>query len=126
MAQRLARKNCLECRIPDDRINPKVLTSIGFTAEEASRVRAVYGKGCKACASGDSGVGNGYKGRMGIYEILKVSKNIKDAILRKATTLELKQVAKQDNFRTMQDMGRELILTGDLSFSEFQRVLSLE
>ena len=126
MAQRLARKTCQECRVPDERINPKTLTSIGFTAEEASRVRPVIGKGCSACASGDSGVGNGYKGRMGIYEILKVSKNIKDAILRQATTLELKQVAKQDNFRTMQDMGRELIHTGDLSFSEFQRVLSLD
>ena len=126
MAQRLARKTCQECRVPDDRINPKTLTSIGFTAEEASRVRPVIGKGCSACASGDSGVGNGYKGRMGIYEILKISKNIKDAILRQATTLELKQVAKQDNFRTMQDMGRELIHTGDLSFSEYQRVLSLD
>ncbi len=126
MAQRLARKTCQECRVPDERLNPKVLSQIGFTVEEASRVRPVYGKGCKACASGDSGAGNGYKGRMGIYEILKVSKNIKDAILRKATTLELKEVAKKDNFRTMQDMGRELILTGDLSFSEYQRVLSLE
>ena len=126
MAQRLARKTCQECRVPDERLNPKVLSQIGFTVEEASRVRPVYGKGCKACASGDSGVGNGYKGRMGIYEILKVSKNIKDAILRKATTLELKEVAKRDNFRTMQDMGRELILTGDLSFSEYQRVLSLD
>ena len=126
MAQRLARKTCQECRAPDERLNPKVLSQIGFTVEEASRVRPVYGKGCKACASGDSGVGNGYKGRMGIYEILKVSKNIKDAILRKATTLELKEVARKDNFRTMQDMGRELILTGDLSFSEYQRVLSLE
>ena len=126
MAQRLARKTCQECRVPDERLNPKVLSQIGFTVEEASRVRPVYGKGCKACASGDSGVGNGYKGRMGIYEILKVSKNIKDAILRKATTLELKEVAKKDNFRTMQDMGRELILTGDLSFSEYQRVLSLD
>ena len=126
MAQRLARKTCQECRVPDERLNPKVLTSIGFTVEEASRVRPVYGKGCNACASGDSGTGNGYKGRMGIYEILKVSKNIKDAILRKATTVELKEAARKDNFRTMQDMGRELILTGDLSFSEYQRVLSLE
>ena len=126
MAQRLARKTCQECRVPDERLNPKVLTSIGFTVEEASRVRPVYGKGCSACASGDSGTGNGYKGRMGIYEILKISKNIKDAILRKATTVELKEAARKDNFRTMQDMGRELILTGDLSFSEYQRVLSLE
>ena len=63
---------------------------------------------------------------MGIYEILKVTKGIKEAILRKATTQEIKDVAKRENFRTMQDMGREMILTGDLSYAEFQRVLSMD
>jgi type II secretory ATPase GspE/PulE/Tfp pilus assembly ATPase PilB-like protein len=55
------------------------------------------------------------KVRMGIYEILSVTKPIKEAILRKATTPEIKEIAKKEGFRTMQDMGRELILTGDLS-----------
>ena len=126
MAQRLARKTCTECRIPDDKITPKILSTIGFTLEEASRVRLVMGKGCEACASGGSGVGTGYKGRMGVYEILKITKNIKDAILRKATTQEIKDVAKKDNFRTMQDMGKELLLTGDLSFAEYQRILTMD
>ena len=126
MAQRLARRTCTECRIPDDKITPKILSTIGFTLEEASRVRLVMGKGCEACASGGSGVGTGYKGRMGVYEILKITKNIKDAILRKATTQEIKDVAKKDNFRTMQDMGRELLLTGDLSFAEYQRILTMD
>ena len=57
---------------------------------------------------------------------LKITKNIKDAILRKATTQELKDVAKKDNFRTMQDMGKELLLTGDLSFAEYQRILTMD
>ena len=70
--------------------------------------------------------GSGYKGRMGIYEILNISKPIKEAILRKATTGEIREVAKKNGFRTMQDMGRELLLTGDLSFSEYERVLSLD
>ena len=126
MAQRLARRTCTECRIPDDKITPKILSTIGFTLEEASRVRLVIGKGCEACASGGSGVGTAYKGRMGVYEILKITKNIKDAILRKATTQEIKDVAKRDNFRTMQDMGRELLLTGDLSFAEYQRILTMD
>ena len=126
MAQRLARKTCTECRVPDDKITPKILSTLGFTLEEASRVRLVLGKGCEACASGGSGVGTGYKGRMGVYEILKITKNIKDAILRKATTQEIKDVAKKDNFRTMQDMGRELLLTGDLSFAEYQRILTID
>ena len=126
MAQRLARKTCTECRVPDDKITPKILNNIGFTEAEATRVKLVIGKGCEACASGGSSVGTGYKGRMGVYEILKITKNIKDAILRKATTQELKDVAKRDNFRTMQDMGKELLLTGDLSFAEYQRILTMD
>ncbi len=126
MAQRLARKSCTECRVPDDKITPKILNTIGFTEAEATRVKLVMGKGCEACASGGTSVGTGYKGRMGIYEILKITKNIKDAILRKATTQEIKDVAKRDNFRTMQDMGKELLLTGDLSFAEYQRILAMD
>ena len=126
MAQRLARKSCTECRVPDDKITPKILNTIGFTEAEATRVKLVMGKGCEACASGGTSVGTGYKGRMGIYEILKITKNIKDAILRKATTQEIKDVAKRDNFRTMQDMGKELLLTGDLSFAEYQRILTMD
>ena len=126
MAQRLARRTCTECRVPDDKITPKILNNIGFTEAEATRVKLVIGKGCEACASGGSKIGTGYKGRMGVYEILKITKNIKDAILRKATTQELKDVAKRDNFRTMQDMGKELLLTGDLSFAEYQRILTMD
>jgi type IV pilus assembly protein PilB len=126
IAQRLARKTCPDCRVPDEKISPKVLISIGFTDAEASRVKPVIGSGCENCNPGGKKVRAGYKGRMGIYEILKVTKNIKSAILRKATTQELKEAALKDNFRTMQDMGREMILTGDLSFEEYQRVLATE
>ena len=126
MAQRLARRTCTECRVPDDKITPKILNNIGFTEAEATRVKLFTGKGCEACASGNSSVGTGYKGRMGVYEILKITKNIKDAILRKATTQEIKDVAKKDNFRTMQDVGKELLLTGDLSFAEYQRILTID
>ena len=46
LAQRLARKNCPDCRIPDDDVTPKALADIGFTSEQASRARASKGKGC--------------------------------------------------------------------------------
>ena len=126
VAQRLARKTCTDCRVPDEKISPKVLISIGFTDAEASRVKPVIGGGCENCNPGGKKTRAGYKGRMGIYEILKVTKNVKSAILRKATTQELKEAALKDNFKTMQDMGREMILTGDLSFEEYQRVLATE
>ncbi len=120
LAQRLARKTCPNCRVPDEDITPKALADFGFTVEQASRAKVQKGEGCSQCKD------SGYKGRMGIYEILSVSKLIKEAILRKATTPELKEIAMKEGFRTMQDMGRELILTGDLNFREFDRVLSSE
>ncbi len=120
LAQRLARKTCSECRVPDEDITPKALADLGFTVEQASRAKVQKGSGCPKCKD------TGYKGRMGIYEILNVTKPIKEAILRKATTPELKEIASNEGFRTMQDMGRELILTGDLNFREYDRVLSME
>ena len=120
VAQRLARKNCKDCKIPDDDVNPKVLQDLGFSAEQASRVKAIKGKGCEKCSS------TGYKGRQGIYEILVVSKPLKEAILRKATTPELRQIAIKEGFQTMQDMGKRLIASGDLNFREYERVLSNE
>ena len=120
VAQRLARKNCKNCKIPDDDVNPKVLQDLGFSAEQASRVKAIKGKGCETCSN------TGYKGRQGIYEILVVSKPLKEAILRKATTPELRQIAVKEGFQTMQDMGKRLIASGDLNFREYERVLSNE
>ena len=118
LAQRLARKTCKDCRAPDDDVNPKVLTDLGFTPEQASRAKAVKGKGCSKCKD------SGYKGRMGIYEILNITKVIKEAILRKATTPELREIAVKEGFQTMQDMGKRMILSGDLNFREYERVLS--
>ena len=119
MGQRLARKNCTECRMPDEDVTPVVLTQFGFTAEQASRAKASKGKGCDKCKD------SGYKGRMGIYEILNVTKAIKEAILAGATTPELKEIAIKEGFRTMQDMARDMILSGDLNFREYERVLNV-
>ena len=120
LAQRLARKTCIECREPDPDVTPKMLADFGFTVEQASRAKAVRGKGCPKCKD------SGYKGRMGIYEVLNVTKPIKEAILRKATTPELREIAVKEGFRTMNDMGRDMIISGDLNFREFDRVLSME
>jgi len=117
LAQRLARKTCPNCRVTDDSVTPKALADFGFTIEQASRAKVQKGEGCSQCKD------SGYKGRMGIYEILSVSKPIKEAILKKATTPEIKEIAVNEGFRTMQDMGQDLLLSGDLSFAEYERVL---
>ena len=120
LAQRLARKNCPDCRVLDEDVTPKLLSDIGFTAEQASTVKPSRGKGCPKCKD------SGYKGRTGVYEILSVTKPIKEAILRAATTPELKEIAIKEGFRTMQDMGRKMLISGDLNFREYDRVLQSE
>ena len=119
MAQRLARKTCSECKIVDENINPKLLNSIGFSPEQATRAKVYKGKGCKNCNQ------SGYKGRMGIYEILEVSKELKQGVLSNLGQNELVAIALKSGFKTMQNMGHDLLLSGELSIAEYERVLSV-
>ena len=120
MAQRLARKTCSECKVIDENITPKLLNSIGFLPEQSARAKIYKGKGCDQCNQ------SGYKGRMGIYEILEVTKELKQGVLSNLQQTELEGIAKKGGFRTMQTMGHDLLLSGDLSFAEFQRVLTVQ
>jgi type IV pilus assembly protein PilB len=117
LAQRLVRKMCIECKMVDENVNIKLLSSIGLSPEKSARAKIYKGKGCNKCNQ------SGYKGRMAIYEVLDISRELKQAILANVGTLELLALAKKNNFRTMQEMGHDLLLSGDLSFAEYQRVL---
>jgi|TARA_B100000953_G_scaffold64633_1_gene51715 type IV pilus assembly protein PilB len=117
MAQRLARKTCTECKVIDENVTPKLLNSIGFLPEQSARAKIYKGKGCDQCNQ------SGYKGRMGIYEILEVTKELKQGVLSNLQQTELEAIAKKMGFRTMQVMGHDLLLSGDLSLAEFERVL---
>ena len=118
MAQRLARKTCSECKIIDENATPKLLNSIGFLPEQSARAKIYKGKGCDRCNQ------SGYKGRMGVYEILEVTKELKQGILANLGQNELETLAKKGGFKTMHSMGHDLLLSGDLSFAEYERILS--
>ena len=121
VAQRLARKNCSACVEEDQSVNESQLRAVGFSAEEASRVTLYRGKGCKKCKK------TGYKGRKGIYEVLRISDNIVKGILDECTTLELLKIAKEkDNFLTMQQVGRIFLQQGDISLEEYKRILIID
>lgn len=121
VAQRLARKTCENCKTEDTSPTQSQLVSIGFTPEESSRILLFHGKGCSKCNQ------TGYKGRKGIYEVLRVTDNIKEGVLKNLTTPELLQVAKKkDGFSTMQEVGRGMLLQGGISLEEYQRVLMAE
>ena len=121
VAQRLARKICEHCKVEDDSVTEGQLMSVGFTPEESSRTILYHGTGCQQCNN------TGYKGRKGIYEVLKVTDNIKEGVLNGLTTPELLQIAKErDNFSTMQEVGRGFLLQGSVSMKEYQRILMAE
>ena len=111
----------LECIGPEvltfKDIIQKLLNSIGFLPEQSARAKIYKGKGCDQCS------GSGYKGRMGIYEILEIDNELKAGVLSNLQQTELNMIAKKNGFRTMQDMGQDLLLSGDLSFAEYERVL---
>jgi len=118
MAQRLARKTCSECKVIDENATPKLLNSIGFLPEQSARAKIYKGKGCDHCNK------SGYKGRMGVYEILEVTKELKQGILSNLGQNELEALAKKGGFKTMHSMGHDLLLSWDLSFAEYERILS--
>ena len=121
IAQRLARKNCTDCLIEDENVNESQLRSVGFSAEEASRVTLFCGKGCDTCN------GTGYKGRKGVYEVLRITDNLIEGILQEKTTPELKKVAlEKDNFLNMQEIGRTFLKEGSICIDEYKRILILD
>jgi type IV pilus assembly protein PilB len=120
LAQRLARVNCKHCLEEDVNVSTRQLIDLGFHEDEAESVKPMHGKGCDRCL--DTGV----SGRIGIHEILAVNKPVKQAIIRGASEHEIVEIAKKDGFQTMQEIGLNLLKTGKISITEFQRVLVIE
>lgn len=119
MAQRLGRPNCQNCLTDDVQITPQDLLKIGFTEAEIPEVKPKIGVGCDRCG------GSGYKGRRGVYEVLRITPQLEDAILREALAPELLAAAREDGFETMQDIARGFIKEGIFSFAEYSRILVL-
>lgn len=120
VAQRLARVICQECKEADDTYNRDKLMVIGFSEEEAKSLTTYRGMGCDKC------MGTGIKGRRAIHEILPISPQLKEAILNGASEAQMREIAKKNGFRSMQDTGRQLIRDGMLTVIEYQRILMVE
>lgn len=118
IAQRLARKNCTNCAEEDKRVTKEILEKVGFKGEELNSVKPKKGTGCIQCG------GKGLKGRQGIYEVLRVTKDLEEAILRNEQAPGLLKAARSDGFRTMQEIGRDFVAKGIISIEEYQSTLN--
>jgi type IV pilus assembly protein PilB len=81
-------------------------------------VKPKKGTGCIQCG------GKGLKGRQGIYEVLRVTKDLEEAILRNEQAPGLLKAARSDGFRTMQEIGRDFVAKGIISIEEYQSTLN--
>lgn len=116
IAQRLARKICPSCKQPHEGNHEAILLHLGFTSDEAKVARPYHGAGCDKCNH------TGYKGRQGIYEVLKISDAMRTAIVTEDRA-SLKKIAEEEGFRPMQAIGRQMILNGTLTIEEYQNHL---
>lgn len=105
MAQRLVRLICPDCRVPYQPTADE-LSALKIPPEVASQSRFFIGKGCNNCR------GTGYRGRTGIFELLRISPAIREAIVSRASGDAIAEIARKEGFRTMLDDGRDKILRG--------------
>jgi len=113
-AQRLVRRVCSECK-EEIKVPQKTLLDIGYTAEEADTVKVFNGRGCDRCN------GTGYKGRVGLYEVMQVSDEIRELILSGATAMDLRQQAIREGMITLRKSGLIKIKTGMTNIEEVLR-----
>ncbi|WP_407649314.1 type IV-A pilus assembly ATPase PilB [Geovibrio ferrireducens] len=115
LAQRLARRICQSCTEEID-LPPEALLSIGFRKDEIGTFRAHKGKGCEKCG------GTGYKGRVAFYEVMEITENIRECILRGANAGEIKRAALGDGMISLRRSGLEKIKSGITTVEEVVRV----
>lgn len=116
VAQRLARKICSGCPVPDESLTPQLLQDAGMKAAEAKAAKPMKGSGCKVCA------GTGYKGRVALYEVMVLGDALKDLVLQGASTAELKTEAIRMGMATLRRSGLNKINEGVTTVDEILRV----
>ncbi|MDT7042344.1 GspE/PulE family protein [Candidatus Nitronereus thalassa] len=111
VAQRLVRRVCASCQQPEV-IPVEQLVKIGFSANAARDVRPVRGQGCAVCH------GTGYRGRIGLYEVLPVSDALQSLILQRASSDRLRQQAQEEGATSLRQSGLRKIKAGLTTMDE--------
>jgi type IV pilus assembly protein PilB len=114
-AQRLVRRVCSNCKEELKDVPAKTLIDIGFTPEQVGTFKLFKGRGCGVCN------GTGYKGRVGLYEVMEISEGIRDLVMVGATAVEIKRKALEEGMLTLRMSGLEKIKTGVTTLEETLR-----
>ena len=115
IAQRLARRLCGHCAEPETSVPQEALLQLGFTVDQLGTAMIKRPLGCGHCQ-------DGYKGRVGIYEVVKITKPIASAIMDGANSLELDRVAREAGFNNLRQSALRKCAEGLISLEEVSRV----
>ncbi|NIS73856.1 MAG: type IV-A pilus assembly ATPase PilB [Deltaproteobacteria bacterium] len=115
LAQRLARRICDNCR-EEVKVNPKVLLDAGAKKEMINGFKLYKGKGCDQCSN------IGYRGRVALYEVMPIRDEIKELILRGASSIELKKETMRFGMKTLRQSGLSKARDGITTLEEVLRV----
>jgi type IV pilus assembly protein PilB len=113
-AQRLVRRICSECKEPGD-LMPNQLVEAGFGHDEAQTFRPLRGRGCERCG------GSGYKGRVGVFEVMEISEKLRELIVTAAPVTELRALAMQEGMLTLRQSGLQKVREGLTTIEEVVR-----
>jgi len=115
-AQRLVRRVCSKCKqdVSND-VPSKTLIDIGFTPEQIGSFKVYKGKGCGTCN------GTGYKGRVGLYEVMEIGEELRELILVGASGLELRRKAVDEGMITLRQSGLRKVRDGMTTIEEVVR-----
>jgi len=120
VAQRLARCVCAECKEPDPEVTVEGLVEAGLTEDDARKVTAYTGRGCRNCSD------TGFKGRVAIYEVMELREELKDFVLNGASALELKREASRLGMKTLRQSALTKLAEGVTTLGEVFRVSSAD
>ncbi len=119
LAQRLVRKICQNCRTeftPSD----EIAMELGYTSDEARQKKFYYGRGCERCNN------TGYKGRMGLYELLVMNDTLRELITSEVSLDEFREAGRKFGMRTLREAGLMAIHSGLSTIEEVIRETMLD
>jgi len=114
IAQRLARRLCESCKTPDD-IPKKALVEEGFSEDQIKSLVVYKPVGCDQCT-------NGYKGRVGIYQVMPVSEDTGKIIMEGGNSMQIAEQAQKEGYRDLRQSGLMKVAQGITSLAEVNRV----
>ena len=115
IAQRLGRRLCKNCKAPEEELPREILLREGFKEEQLEGLQLYKAVGCKQC-------NGGYKGRVGIYQVMKISEDLSRIIMNNGNAIDIADQARKEGIDDLRESALKKCMQGVMSLEEANRV----